>query len=68
MCDEGYNLRFNSKKCEIREAKLGILVATATRNPHNIYILDRVERKNIEALQKRTKNNNKDCELVLSAI
>ena len=68
MCDQGYNLRFNSKKCESREAKSGILVATATRNPHNIYILDKVERRKTEALQKRTKDNKKDGESVLSAI
>ena len=68
MCDQGYNLRFNSRKCEIREAESGIVVATTTRNPHNIYILDRVKRKKIESLQKRTKENNKNGELVLSAI
>ena len=34
LCDQGYNLRFNSRKCEIREAKSGILVAIAIRNPH----------------------------------
>ena len=59
MCDQGHNLRFNSRNCEIREAGSGILVATSSRNPHNIYILDKVKRKNTEALQKRTKNNNK---------
>ena len=68
MCDQGYNLRFNYRKCEIREAKSRILVAKATRNPHNIYILDRVEKKKLEALQNRTKDNKKDGELVLSAI
>ena len=68
MCDQGYNLRFNSKNCEIREADLGILVATTTRNSHNIYILDKVKRKKIEALQKGTKENNKEGDLVLSAI
>jgi hypothetical protein len=59
MCDQGYNLIFNSRKCEIREADSGILVATAIRNPHNIYILDRVKREKTEALQKITKDNNK---------
>ena len=68
MCDQGYNLRFNSINCKIKEADLRILVATATRNPHNIYILGKVERKKIEALQKRNKDNNKEGELVLSAI
>ena len=33
MCDQGYNLIFNSRKCEIKEADLGRLVATSTRNP-----------------------------------
>ena len=68
MRDQGYNLRFNSKRCEIIEADSGILVAIATRNPHNIYILDKVKRKKNEALQKRTKDNNKEGELVLSTI
>ena len=68
MCNQGYNLRFNSKNCEIREANLGILVATATRNSHNIYILEKVKKKNIEALQKRIEDNNKEGELVLSTI
>ena len=55
MCDQGYNLIFNSRKFEIKEAYLGVLVATTTRNPDNIYILDRVKRKKTKALQKRTK-------------
>ena len=66
MCDQGYNIIFNSQKCEIREVDLGRLVATTTKNPNNIYILDRVKRKRIEAPQKRTKDNNKEGELVLS--
>ena len=68
MCDQGYNMIFNSIKYKITEEDSGILVATATRNPHNIYILDRVKRKKTEALQKRTKDNNKEGELVLSTI
>ena len=66
MCDQGYNLIFNSRKCEIREVDLGRLVATTTRSPNNIYILDIVKRKRIKASQKRTKDNNKKGELVLS--
>ena len=68
MCDQGYNLRFNSRKCEIREVYSGILVSIATINSHNIYILDKVKRKKTEALQKGTKDNNKEGDLVLSAI
>ena len=68
MCDQGYNLRFNSRKCEIKEADSGRLVATATRNPNNIYILDRVNRKRIKSPQKRAKDNIKECELLLSSI
>ena len=67
MRDNGYILIFNSQKCEIREANSGRLVATTTTNPNNIYILDKLKRKRIEALQKRTKYNNKEGELVLRA-
>jgi hypothetical protein len=31
MCDQGYTLMFDSRKCKIREKKSGRLVATATR-------------------------------------
>jgi hypothetical protein len=37
MCDQGHRLVFDSKKCEIRKAKSGKLVATTVRTP-NIYI------------------------------
>ena len=39
MCDQGYSLTFDSRKCKIRENNLGRLVATATRRPNNIYII-----------------------------
>ena len=68
MHDQRYTLIFNSQKCKIREADSGRLVAIATRSPNNIYILDRVKRKRTEAPQKRTKDNNKEGELLLSAI
>ena len=68
MCDQGYNIRFNSRKCKIREADSRILVPTATRNPHDICILYIVKRKKTEALQKRTKDKNTEDELVLSTI
>ena len=68
MCDQGYNLIFNSIKCEISEADSGRLVERATRNPNNIYILDKVKRKRIKASKKRTKENNKESEMLLSTI
>jgi hypothetical protein len=40
MCDQGYTLMFDSRKCKKSENKSGRLVATATRRPNNIYILD----------------------------
>jgi hypothetical protein len=40
ICDQGYNLTFDSRKCKIRENNLGRLVATAKIRPNNIYILD----------------------------
>jgi hypothetical protein len=40
MCDQGYTLTFDSRKCKIIENNTGRLVATATRRPNNIYILD----------------------------
>ena len=43
MCDQGHNLLFTAKKCEIRREKSGKLVATAIRSPRNIYILDEIE-------------------------
>jgi hypothetical protein len=39
MCDQGYTLTFNSRKCKIGENNSGRLVATATRRPSNIYVL-----------------------------
>jgi hypothetical protein len=39
ICDQGYNLTFDSQKCKIRENNSGRLVATATRRTNNIYIL-----------------------------
>ena len=43
MRDQGYNLRFYSKECEIRKADLGRLVEKASRTPSNVYILDEVK-------------------------
>jgi hypothetical protein len=79
MCDQGYTLTFDSRKCKIRENNSGRLVATATRlvatatrRSKNIYILDMKKRENTEATQKDSKEEkvpktkNKD-ELLLSA-
>jgi hypothetical protein len=43
--DQGYNLMFDSRNCKIRENNSGRLVATATRRPKNIYILDMKKRE-----------------------
>jgi hypothetical protein len=45
ICDQGYTLMFDSQKCKIRENNSGRLVATATRRPNNIYILDMKKRE-----------------------
>jgi hypothetical protein len=55
MCDQGYTLMFDSQKCKIRENKSRRLVATATRRPNNIYILDMKKREKIEATEKDSK-------------
>ena len=45
MCDQGYTLTFDYRKCKIRENNSGRLVATATRRPNNIHILDMKKRE-----------------------
>ena len=40
MCDQGHTILFNSTKCEIRKGVYGEIVATASRAPNNIYVLD----------------------------
>ena len=40
MCDPGHTMLFNSTKCEIRKGMYGKTVATASRAPNNIYVLD----------------------------
>jgi hypothetical protein len=55
MCDQGYTLTFDSRKCKIIENNSGRLVATATRRPNNIYILDMKKREKTEATQKDSK-------------
>jgi hypothetical protein len=57
MCDQGYTLTFDSRKCKIRENNLGRLVAIATRRLTNIYILDMKKREKIEATEKDSKED-----------
>jgi hypothetical protein len=72
ICDQGYTLTFDSRKCKIREKNSGRLVASATIRPKNIYILDMKKRENTKATQKDSKEEkvpkteNKD-EVLLSA-
>jgi hypothetical protein len=72
ICDQGYTLTFDSRKCKIRENNPGRLVATATRRPKNIYILDIKKREKTKATEKDSKEEkvpktkNKD-EVLLSA-
>jgi hypothetical protein len=72
ICDQGYTLTFDSRKCKIRENNSGRLVSTATRRPNNIYILDMKKREKIESIEKDSKEEkvpktkNKD-EVLLSA-
>jgi hypothetical protein len=58
MCDQGYTLTFDSRKCKIIENNSGRLVATATRRPENVYILDMKKREKTEATQKDSKEEN----------
>jgi hypothetical protein len=43
MCDQGYNLTFHSKGCEIRKATSGRLVENANKTSRDVYILDKVK-------------------------
>jgi hypothetical protein len=58
MCDQVYTLMFDSRKCKIRKNNSGILVATATRRPNNIYILDKKKREKIQSTEKDSKEEN----------
>ena len=40
MCDQGHTILFNSTKCEIGKGRYGEIVATASRAPNDIYVLD----------------------------
>jgi hypothetical protein len=59
MCDQGYTLTFDSRKCKIRENNSGLLVATATRRPNNIYILDMKKRERGHKPHKRIPRKKK---------
>ena len=39
-CNQGYNCIFDSKKCEIKNKKLGKIVGISMRNANNVYILE----------------------------
>jgi hypothetical protein len=73
ICDQGYTLTFDYRKCKIRENNSGRLVATATIRPNNIYILDMKKRENKKSTQNDSKEEkvpntkNKD-EVLLSAM
>ena len=43
MCDQGYNLTFHSKGCEIRKAGSGRLVENENKIESNVYVLDEVK-------------------------
>ena len=58
ICDQGYTLTFDSQKCKIKENNSGRLVATTTRRPNNIYILDMKKREKTEATEKDSKEEN----------
>ena len=45
MCDQGHVLTFTSKDCKIRREDSGKLVATTSRTPNNIYILDEIKKE-----------------------
>jgi hypothetical protein len=40
MCDQGYTLSFDSQRCKIKEEGSRRLVATTTRRPSKIYVLN----------------------------
>jgi hypothetical protein len=72
MCDQGYTLTFDSRKCKIRENNSGRLVATTTGRLNNIYILDMKKREKTEVTQNDSKeekvpNTKNGDEVLLSA-
>jgi hypothetical protein len=55
ICDQGHTITFDSRKCKIGENNSGRLVATTTRRPNNIYILDMKKREKKKATQNDSK-------------
>jgi hypothetical protein len=51
MCDQGYNLTFHSKGCEIRKQGLGRLVENVNRTLSNVHILNEVKGENFCMVQ-----------------
>ena len=45
MCDQEHSLTFNSQECELRKEISERLVATTTRNPNNVYILNEIRKE-----------------------
>jgi hypothetical protein len=43
MCDQGYNLTFHSKGCDIRKEALEILVENENKTSSDVYILNEVK-------------------------
>jgi hypothetical protein len=73
MFDQGYTLTFDSRRCKIIEQDSGRSVATVTRRPSNIYILDKEKRKNIEdtrtsSKEEKDQKTRKKNEVLLSSI
>ena len=46
ICDHGHTCIFDSEGCKIVKKSTNKVVATATRTPQNIYILDKVNQEN----------------------
>ena len=49
MCDLGHTMLFNSTKCEIRKGIYGEIVATTSRAPNDIYVLDEATKAHLIA-------------------
>lgn len=45
MVDQGYDLTFHSKGCEIRKEGSGRLMENEIRSPKNVYVLNQIKGK-----------------------
>ena len=54
MCDQGHTILFNSTKCEIRKGVYGEIVATASRAPNDIYVLDEANKACLLAKENKS--------------